>query len=408
MTKTFNYNHFKSWRGAFSKYRFKLLLNSTWAIPIVVLLRLLRPFLLIRICRIFSERIGHFTADIAEHLARQNFKDERTLDIFYFGAVANTQWERMARRSSLKIVGPWISYVAKWNRLIPGGDSHILQSSMTRSRDIEGLFQKFDCSIPFLATETKIAETWLESKGWTRGEPFVILNVRYSEYLEREYPGTNWDFHSYRNSNIQTYLAAMEWLATQGVWVIRVGKHATQRFESKSPLIIDYAFDSERSDLLDIWLCSNASGIISTASGLDYLAGIYRKPQLLINAMPLIAITTFLEMIWVPKHLKWSNGGKDLTLKEMLENSFYETDQYHNAGIAIVDLNEREILESVMEFWHRIEHKWESSAEGDVLAEEFWKIFESATGFFNHHGWLHPQARVGTSWLITMGEGFLR
>jgi hypothetical protein len=125
LTKTFNYNHFKSWRGAFSKYRFKLLLNSTWAIPIVVLLRLLRPFLLIRICRIFSERIGHFTADIAEHLARQNFKDERTLDIFYFGAVANTQWERMARRSSLKIVGPWISYVAKWNRLIPGGDSHI-------------------------------------------------------------------------------------------------------------------------------------------------------------------------------------------------------------------------------------------------------------------------------------------
>lgn len=391
------------------RYRYRLAVNASWAIPATFLMRAIRPIMMIRICGIRSDRIGHFVTDIAEQIGRENIKPARTLNFYFLrGPISNTQWELMAKRSSLRVVGDWLRYLDGWNRIIPGGGLHTMSSSLTESRDVEGLFQKFDCTIPFLPTEEANCEAWLESKGWTKGEPFVVLLVRDSEYLKNNYPNYDWNYHSYRNSDIRTYLPAMEWLASQGVWVLRMGKSMALPLHSNSKKIVDYAFDSGKSDLLDIWLFSNSSGIISTCSGLDQLGGIYRKPIIFLNAMPLFDLASSYNMTWIPKRLRWRSTNQDLTLSEVLENSFYYSNQYIEKGIDIINLSEEEILSYVIEFWQQESLGRVPNSNEVKLTESFWQILEASPAYKVNHGWRHPKASVSSNWLISMGVEFIR
>ena len=372
-------------------------------------MRMLRPLLTVRICGVRADRIGHFVADIAEHLGREKLKPHRTYNFYYLkGPISNIQWECMAKRSPLNMTRDWLRYLDDWNRFIPGGGSHTMNSSLTESRDIEGLFRRFDCSIPFLPSETTMGEEWLESKGWTRGEPFVVLLVRDSEYLKQIHSSYDWSYHSYRDSDIRTYLTAMEWLASQGVWVLRMGKSMSNPIQSNSNRIIDYSFNSEKSDLLDIWLFANCTGAISTASGLDEIGSVYRKPLLYLNASPLLYFRSGDQIIWVPKNLEWIATGKTLTLNEYLQNSYLNTADYISAGIRIIDLEEIEILAATQEFWQRISGSWQEQTDEKALQEASWDHFKHVPNYSEFIGWKNSESRIGYAWLSSMDDTFLK
>jgi putative glycosyltransferase (TIGR04372 family) len=393
--------------GARLRFRYRLAINAFWAIPATLIMRLTHPLFHIRICSLQSDRIGHFVPDTAEHLGRRNFRKKRTIDLFYLrGPISNLQWALMAKRSYLKIFGDWLSYVDTWNRLIPGGERHELRSSLTESRDIQGFFQNFDCSVPFLESETNICEEWLMSKGWRKGEPFVTVLVRDSAYLNSTNSNIDWSYHSYRNSNIETYVPALEWLDSQGVWVLRMGKTMSCPIPTNSKRIIDYAFDPKRSDLLDIWLFANSVGIISTSSGLDVIGSVYRKPLLYLNASPISDFGAWDNAIWVPKNLKWVSNQKPLTLYEYLSNRHLTTEAFDLAGIRLIDLTEKEILSAAVEFWQRITGVWEHRDNEQELQEACWAMFKLMPYFENLYGWKNPESRIGYNWLLSRDADF--
>ena len=384
-------------------------LAGFWAIPLVLTMRLLRPIRLIQICGIHSTRIGHFVADSAEQKAR-TMKSTPNVSTYYFlqGIPANQQWETMVRRNLPNLKGKWLSYVFFWNRKIPGGRVHSLESSKTESRDIEGLFQQLDCTFPFTKGEDETCKKWLESKGWHDGDPFVTLLVRDSTYLECLEPEKDWSYHNYRDSKIESYIPAIKWLTKKNVWVLRMGKHASEQFFLKENKFIDYAFDTEKSDLLDIWLFANSAAIISTGSGLDYLGGIYKKPILFVNALPLMDLASFFDMTWVPKNLLWKKSREILTLSETIQNTYYTSGEYEANGIEIEDLSTEVITQSVIEFWQKTTNA-QKDAAGDVDSQRlFWTIFAENPKFGEKHKAVHKNARVGTFWLSTMGQKYLR
>jgi len=391
------------------RYRYRLAASAIWAIPFALLIRLIQPFIIVRICGIRSDRIGHFVADIAEHIGREKIESPRIFNFYFLkGPISNTQWELMAKRSSLKVLGNWLNYLNDWSRIIPGGGLHTINTSLTDSRDVEGLFHRFDCSIPFLPSEDVGCEDWLKSKGWTKGEPFVVLLVRDSAYLSQDHSNYDWSYHSYRDTDIKTYIPAIEWLASQGVWVLRMGKSMATRIHSKSNRIVDYAFDVTKSDLLDIWLFANSSAIISTASGLDYLGGIYRKPILFVNALPLLDLASFFDMTWVPKNLVWKKSRETLTLSETIQKTYYSSREYESNGIEVEDLSTEAITQSVIEFWQKTTNTQIDSA-GDIDTQnQFWRIFTENPKFSEKHKVVHKNARVGTFWLSTLGQRYLR
>ena len=58
----------------------------------------------------------------------------------------------------------------------------------------------------------------------TDRDKFVCLIVRDREYLEKTYPGRNWSYHNFRDTNVENYREAVIALVEKGYFVFRMGK----------------------------------------------------------------------------------------------------------------------------------------------------------------------------------------
>ena len=104
------------------------------SIPLVLIIRLIKPWYLIRWKELHASRIGHFALVTefycCERDAGINKPSQKYLDLFYIKKlVCNKQLEKMWRRSSLIILPSWLliplSNVNNFiNIFIPGGDYH--------------------------------------------------------------------------------------------------------------------------------------------------------------------------------------------------------------------------------------------------------------------------------------------
>lgn len=387
--------------------------HGIWAIPSVILVRLIRPWKHFRFGTFEAGRIGHFVADVVLALAESDLGLQNHYSDWYFlpPKTCNQQWEKMTRR--MLHVRWWVRYLDAWNRNIPGGKVHQKLPAATTlgSRDKHGWWKKSSAQkIAFLPEEGTEAKSWLRHQGWREGEPFVCLLVRDSAYLNRDslhgWSAERSHYHNYRDSDITTYVQAAEYLAESGVWVLRMGKVMKSPIPSQHYKVVDYAFQEQKNDLLDVWLFANCIGCISTGTGIDRVSYVYGKPILFVNTLPLSNLDSYNESIWVSKHLIWSKSGESLSLRQYLENSYLHTQEYTEAGIEIVDLSSEEILEAVQEFWQRIQGTWEDDEDDILCQQQFWIIFKAWPEFSKYHGWIHPESRVGAAWLRSQGEVF--
>ena len=120
-------------------------------------------------------------------------------------------------------------------------------------KDIHNLYSKTDQKLSLIVLKMK-SPKWLEKFGFKVHEKFICLLVRDNAYLKKYFKDENWDYHTYRNSDIQNYKLGIEWLISKGFWVIRMGKLNSQKLTINSKKFIDFPFVKEKSDLIDIWL----------------------------------------------------------------------------------------------------------------------------------------------------------
>lgn len=237
-----------------------LIIVTILCLPIAVGVRLVAPFVLIRVGYFDAKRMGHFAIDLGTYLVESECSKphQKRIDLFFLrGHPANTQLAKMAKRQFL------VSSVARYlwlaNRLLPGSSRHQVVPAIksVNSRDTRGLFYKQDAKLEFTDQETRIAHDFLEDIGFKPHKSFVCLNVRDSAYLESYMKGDQWDYHSYRDSDIEMYASAALLLANRGYGVIRMGKVVAKEFNVDHPLVLDYANSIYRSDFLDVWLMAN-------------------------------------------------------------------------------------------------------------------------------------------------------
>ena len=163
--------------------------------------------------------------------------------------------------------------------------------------------------------------------------------------------------------------------------------------------VIDYAFDPDKSDLLDIWLFANCAGCVTTGSGPDGISSIYGVPLLFVNFSPLGQFWSYANTISVPKPLRWMKDKEPLTIHEHLSTGYHLQSEYEASGIDVVDMAPEDILLAFQEFWGRRTDTWKEEPGDAQRQQDFWESLLASSENGRFHGWRHPNSRIGAAWL---------
>jgi putative glycosyltransferase (TIGR04372 family) len=352
------------------------------AIPLVLVLRGLSPWLLVRIGFLMSSRIGLFAASTELYLLEKeagiNVPKQRYVDFFCLldgPPVCNKQlrnmWARVIRIVPTFVLAPLI----RINHIIPGGGAHDLRLISHTCRDVHNLYDRLGPRLSFSEAETKIGETRLRSMGIPVGAKIICLNVRDSAYLDSYMKGGSWNYHSYRNADIDTFLLSVDELAKRGYYVVRMGAIVNKKLLSTNPRIIDYAGTEHRDEFMDIYLGAKCFFCISTGAGWDAIPEIFRRPTVFVNLLPLGYLLTFRrDVLHITKHHWNQDLSHEFTLGEIFQKDLafcVRTEDFEAQGARLVANSAEEIREVVMEMVERLEGTWIDSVRDRELQEQF-------------------------------------
>lgn len=333
-----------------------------WLACIVLVIRLLRPLVLIRIGTINGARIGHFVYETDLYLCERKagLHPRRSLDLFYYSSPpCNAQMDRLFRRA-LRIA-PWVRRLDAVNRALPGGEAHtvkILGRDLPgMHRDPHNLVPRTPACIRLTPEEVERGERELEAIGVPRGAPLVCIHNRDSAYLDRLYPGYDWSYHNYRDFPVGDFREAVDELIERGYYVVRMGQDVAEPLEHPSPRVIDYA-SLETNDFLDVYLCSRCEFFVGNTSGLFHIATAFRRPVISVNYLPYIYLVVLKPFDLVLPMLLYDEGaGRVLTLAEAVSTgagTFYATEEYEQAGVRVITNSPAEIRDVVVQMLDRL------------------------------------------------------
>ena len=393
----------------------KLFLKNTWymishfpfyvfAIPLVLILRLIKPFILIRIGGLISSRIGHFAGNVELYLCEKdagiNTPKQKYIDLFYYQykPICNHQlaimWERILYIGPELLLAP----LRKVNKLIPGWKLFEIGQNTHNDRDVHNLLDKHAPHLIFTEEEQKKGIEGLKKIGIPESAPVICLFVRDSAYMNMQF-GEGYEYHNYRDCNIQNYVLAAEELANLGYYVIRMGAVVNQVLETDHPKIIDYAGKGLRTDFMDIYLGSKCKFCISSGSGWDAVpSSLFRKPIIYTNILPIGYLPTWSsKFLLTSRRYIDSKTNRELTLKEIFNSGivfFLLSTQFENAGIKTFENTPQEIKEVAIEMVKRLTGSWYPSSDEEVLQKQFWDIFSVYATHTVNYNPLHGQIRA--------------
>lgn len=317
------------------------------------------PILLFRIGGIRADRVGHFALDLEVcsciNVQRKNIFP-RCIDFFYRVSPISNQylfdlWSKKVRIVPRMLLEP-LDVTIKRVKLFRRFDyfSFINVHGHSDLSILDNVPQRL--LIP--NDHVNAGEELLEKLGIPKGQKYVCLAVRDGQYLKTFLPETDWSYHDFRDSNIQDFLEMAEYLTKRGLVVIRMGKVMQQKFETNNPMIIDYANSSLRSDFADVYLFANCFFCISTSTGMDALAAIFRRPIGLVNVVNIKSVALGESIkLFQPKRFFDINLGRDLNYEEIMKRSLFslsESSQFTTNNVSLKDNSPEELRLFASEF----------------------------------------------------------
>ena len=389
------------------KSAIRVLLIGPVALAVVLIMRLLNPIWNIQVGYLLSHRVGHFIANGAEFIHNKNVagKSRKSILVTWDDkGISNYFWKKIVSRNA-KINNRWLKHIIIWNKRLPGWNRNAyLDGCRENEADPNMMFIQHDLRLGFTEKEIKTGEAFLKSFGWTKGEPYICLQVRDNAYGNKFIDRSEQFEHNYRNSDIQIFLDAIRWLEAEGFWVLRMGKVVETKIDVNEHLkLIDYANCNRKSDFLDIWLFANCTGVISTNSGIDALAWVYRKPALFVNCPPLTHIPYFSDSIFAPKKLILAGDeNKQLNLAQCLDFPLMKDSEYRANNLTLKSLDNLEILECVKEFFfHKLSSQPYTSNQ-NLLQDRAWITITASEYFKKNVKAIHPDFRIADSLLVNL------
>ena len=234
----------------------------------------------------------------------------------------------------------------------------------------------------FSNIQNDVGKNFLTSLGVKKNQKIICLMIRDGNYKKKYSNNSkkNWNYHNYRNADLDTYLKTIKYLNKKGYFVIRMGKDAEKFLTYKHPMYFDYARSKVRSDFLDFWVYSNAFFSIVTGTGSDELSAVYDIPTINTN----YNLHGYLRAgrhnnISIIKKIKYIKTDKFLTLSEIVSLFFFSDIGLlsENKNLKVIDNSADEIFNATKEMIDLINKKYKLTKDYIINEKNFWKkIFE--------------------------------
>lgn len=349
------------------------LILALFSLPFVLLMRILSPFVIVRIFVLDFGRIGAVLPHLDMYISRRDagLEGSRNFDIYCFtrGKVANYQIKKMVER--IVPIHPFAFWVDKVNKRMPGWEKYAVPC---RSRLNCNSALKASPNLSFTEKELQYGQEELKKLGVPQNNPFICFHARDAAYLNTYQPQANWDYHSYRNADISNYVPAVEKLVGKGYCAIRMGRFVGEELQTDNPRIIDYAAKGG-TDFLDMYLGAHCRFFIAGSDGLAEIPTIFRRPVVWIDFVPFSAVHLVAKgQLFIPKKLWSLKENRMLTFDEMINKKvaqYSRTEDYEKAGIKIVNNSPEEIIDVAMEMEDRLSGTWNETQEDQELQQQF-------------------------------------
>lgn len=174
-----------------------------------------------------------------------------------------------------------------------------------------------------------------------------------------------------RDSDLLTYLPALERVVSRGGKVVRLGAPAAVPLPAM-PGVIDYAHSSVRSAELDLVLIASARMMIGTMSGPAHVASCLGTPTVHANAFA-GTLHGMAADIWLPKLYREQASGRILTLEESISPPFrgeMRGSGFADHGIELVDNSAEDIAAATDEMLDRLDGR---ALVADPAVEEIYR-----------------------------------
>ncbi len=204
---------------------------------------------------------------------------------------------------------------------------------------------KFDISIQSLSKQQVLELVYqlgIPPNAW-----FVCLHVRESGF--RNDKGRR----EHRNSNINSYIPAINHITSNGGWVVRMGDDSMSKLPNLKN-VIDYPHTSFKSELMDLVLIKLCYFFIGCQSGIFDVAKLFNKPVLLVNMINwTFGGPLHYQDRGILKHLYSKNKKRYLSINEMYTSdwSVQNINSTVNSDYSFADNTEQEIFDAVNEYY---------------------------------------------------------
>ena len=356
------------------------------AIPCIAI-RLLRPWLIIRIERIPTGTFGNFVHEPSIYYCKKKLKidqlNKKHTDLVYIhykDKIYNKQLAKMWKRKLNFLSGYLLAPIDRVNRFFPGWKIHSIPDITTFvPREIEFEIEKCQ-ALEFTSEEEIYGKKLLNKFGLKNNDKFVCLVVRDHawSFTKPGFRNHDWTYHDYRHYNLDNFLLAAEELTKKGYYVFRMGVVAEKEFKSDNPKIIDYANSNLRNDFMDIFLGAKCSFCISSGLGYEEVPNVFRRPIILLT-MPFGDFRSHSDRFFIlAKHHYLKKENRRLTLSEIFSYGVaycYKTENFEKKGVEFVDNTPEEIKDVALEMVEYLEQKKKLNKEEEELQKNFKDLY---------------------------------
>lgn len=357
-------------------------------LPIIFLMRIVSFFYTIRIGNLESNAIGHFSLPIEIYLSELDcgiHKNTRVLDLWYLHKiVCNRALENKWREHLFILPRFMLQPLDLINQIIPGGKKNVIPFRRAKnsnysnaynpkpwqSVDIYDVISKTSPRIIITKAEKLESEKILKGAGFDPFKKYVCIHNRDSAFHSDE-------ISNHRNSSINDFKDAVNYLNNLGYQVIRMGAKVTGELKIKSPLYFDYARSGIRSDLLDLFLISQCSFFVGNGSGIDFVPSLFRKMVVYINFSQLGTIPEVsTNSIVLFRRMKVQE--KILSIPEIIEKgyeSYTMVEEFKKAGIELISNSNQEIRSVILEAHEKLNNNWSPRIDEEENQDLFRNYF---------------------------------